>query len=71
MICHGCGGWIGFTTPRPAQALVFECPTLKLRFGNERDFKEGKFLGTAEEKRNGGIHDMPKTCKQFVKRGNA
>ena len=38
---------------------------MKLRFGLEKDFVAGKFLGTAQEKREGKISDMPAKCEKY------
>ena len=65
MICHSCSNWRVIITLPPAQFTIFGCPVNKFRFGQEKDFVVGKFLGNAQEKREGKISDMPKKCAKY------
>ena len=66
MICRSCIKWSAYTTQSPSNFLIFGCATMKLRFGLEKDFIAGKFLGTAQEKRDGKISDMPTRCEKYI-----
>ena len=67
MICHTCTHKATKQTPEPSSFLLFGCKLKRLTFGLEQDWKAGKFLGTAEQKKKGKISDMPNECEEYKK----
>jgi hypothetical protein len=62
LICHTCA----HRAIRQINGFaIWGCIKLKLRFGNETDFRSGKWMGEAKFKDVAGVADMPEKCKHF------